>query len=119
DTREDGEPLWKEKYDVQALNRMRATMGTYEWSALYQQQPTPESGGIFKRDWFMYYKYLPKYIDGWIQIWDLTFKDTDSSDNGVRQEWARKGANKYLIEKTRAKKNSTSTMQAINNMSNK
>lgn len=119
DTREDGEPLWKEKYDVQALNRMRATMGTYEWSALYQQQPTPESGGIFKRDWFMYYKYLPKYIDEWIQSWDLTFKDTDGSDYVVGQVWARKGANKYLVEQTRAKMNITSTMQAIRNMSNK
>lgn len=43
DKRKEGEALWPEKYDIAKLNQMRATIGDYQFSALYQQ--TPRSGG--------------------------------------------------------------------------
>ena len=30
----------------------KATAGEYDWSALYQQRPSPAGGGMFKREWF-------------------------------------------------------------------
>jgi len=47
-----GEALWPEWYDVEALARIKATIGPREWSALYQQQPQPDDGTFFQRDWF-------------------------------------------------------------------
>ena len=48
----DGKALWPEWYDEQALLRIKNTIGPREWSALYQQQPQPDDGTFFKREWF-------------------------------------------------------------------
>lgn len=43
----DGEPLWPERYDSEALDRIRANVGPRAWQALYQGDPTPEDGSYF------------------------------------------------------------------------
>jgi len=53
--REIDEPLWPERYDADELGRIRGTIGSYYFSALYQQRPVPPEGGLFKRSWFRYY----------------------------------------------------------------
>lgn len=55
----DGKALWPEWYDVPALERIKATIGQREWSALYQQQPQPDEGTFFQRDWFKEWEVLP------------------------------------------------------------
>jgi len=47
-----GEALWPEWYPVDTLDRIKATIGPREWSALYQQRPQPDEGTFFKREWF-------------------------------------------------------------------
>ncbi|MES2295219.1 MAG: terminase family protein [Pseudomonadota bacterium] len=47
----DGEALWPEWYPLETLQRIRDTIGPREWSALYQQQPQPDEGTFFQRDW--------------------------------------------------------------------
>ncbi len=47
-----GEALWPGRYPVVQLERTREQIGTYSFSALYQQQPVPAEGGVFKRAWF-------------------------------------------------------------------
>lgn len=59
---EDGEALWPERYPVETLERIRATIGPREWSALYQQKPTPDEGAYFKRDWFRTYRVRPQQL---------------------------------------------------------
>jgi predicted phage terminase large subunit-like protein len=54
-----GEALWPEWYDVGALNRIKATIGPREWSALYQQRPQPDEGTFFRREWFGTWDRLP------------------------------------------------------------
>ncbi len=54
-----GEALWPEWYDLEALERIRASIGQREWSALYQQQPQPDEGTFFQRDWFKFWSVLP------------------------------------------------------------
>jgi predicted phage terminase large subunit-like protein len=58
----DGKALWPEWYDVEALDKIRATVGPREWSALYQQMPTPDEGDYFKREWVQYYDDVPKHL---------------------------------------------------------
>lgn len=51
--------LWPEWYDIPALERIKATIGAREWSALYQQKPQPDEGTFFQRDWFKEWEKLP------------------------------------------------------------
>ena len=44
--------LWPEWYDLDSMRRRRSNMLLRDWSALYQQEPTPADGEFFKRDWF-------------------------------------------------------------------
>ena len=37
----------------------KETVGTYAWSSLYMQTPTPSSGGMFKREWWKRWAALP------------------------------------------------------------
>jgi predicted phage terminase large subunit-like protein len=55
----DNEPLWEAAYPLPALERIRRNTLPRFWSALYQQNPVPEEGSYFKRDWFHYYDQLP------------------------------------------------------------
>jgi predicted phage terminase large subunit-like protein len=54
-----GAALWPEWYPVPALERIKATIGPREWSALYQQQPQPDEGTFFQRGWFNEWASLP------------------------------------------------------------
>lgn len=45
-------PPWPERYDAAALTRLRDNMDRRQWMALYMQNPTPEDGTYFKREWF-------------------------------------------------------------------
>lgn len=51
--------LWPEWYDRATLDRIKDTIGPREWSALYQQQPQPDEGTFFQRDWFKEWEELP------------------------------------------------------------
>ncbi len=53
--RHPGEPLWPDRYDLAALEGIKKTVGSYYFSALYQQRPVPPEGGLFKKSWFRYY----------------------------------------------------------------
>lgn len=53
-----GEYLWDDPsgYNyAQYLRDRQRELPPVEWSALYQQQPTPEEGEYFQKDWFRWY----------------------------------------------------------------
>lgn len=50
--RKKGEALWPEKYDLVALENIKKTIGSYDWSALYQQEPMTAETQEFKQEWF-------------------------------------------------------------------
>lgn len=49
------DPPWPERYDRPALERLKANSDPRKWSALYMQNPTPEDGTYFRREWFEFY----------------------------------------------------------------
>lgn len=57
-----GEPLWPEAFPLKTLETIRQTIGSREWTALYQQRPAPDEGAYFKRDWFKSYDKLPEHL---------------------------------------------------------
>ena len=52
--RKEGEALWPDKFPLDALKRIRTAVGSYEFSALYQQTPIDEENRKFKQDWYRY-----------------------------------------------------------------
>lgn len=56
---EKGEALWPEQYPLDALEKIRSAVGPRDWSALYQQRPSPESGNYFKAEWLRTYETPP------------------------------------------------------------
>jgi len=49
---DEGEALWPAWYGIEALTDTKKEVGERDWNALYQQEPTPDSGTFFKREWF-------------------------------------------------------------------
>ena len=81
-----GEPLWPGRYDLNELERIRYTTGSYWWSALYQQRPQPPEGGLLKRFWIKYYKTyeLPPLEELSVyQAWDLAISTRETADYTV------------------------------------
>src|SRR5262249_57946180 len=48
-----GDALWPEKFDSEALARIKANTTAQDWAALYQQEPTQEVGSYVKEDWLI------------------------------------------------------------------
>ena len=56
---EDGKALWPEAYPIETLERIRGNTQPRFWSCLYQQQPTPDEGTYFLKDWLKTYTEVP------------------------------------------------------------
>ena len=55
-----GEYLWPEWFNADHWANFEGKPRT--WASLYQQRPTPDSGGQFERDWFGWYDETPKNL---------------------------------------------------------
>lgn len=119
DPRELGEALWPTRFDATAMSQMKVTVGSRVWTSLYQQKPAPDSGTIIDRSWWKFYSVAPENFDDVITSWDLTFKDGPKADFVVGQVWGKKGADKYLLDQTRARMTFTQTIEAFQNLSKK
>lgn len=75
--RAEGEPLWPERYDREALlriqKRVSLSLGSQVWDAQYQQTPSTPEGGMFSRDWpTIARKVVDVATTGqWVRRWDL------------------------------------------------
>jgi predicted phage terminase large subunit-like protein len=54
-----GAALWSDQYPVDALESIKRAIGPRDWSALYQQEPSPETGDYFKLEWIKSYDTPP------------------------------------------------------------
>lgn len=75
-----GEALHPDRYDIDALLRIKRTLGMRYWSALYQQNPMTDEGAYFSRENFRYRDELPLGMDIY-QAWDLAISDEQVKAN--------------------------------------
>lgn len=54
--RKPGEALWPERYGCEALEEIRAGVGSYWFESQYNQKPQNPDGGIFKKEYFKFYR---------------------------------------------------------------
>jgi len=50
-----GRALWEKRFNIEKLNEIKSAIGSYWFSALYQQRPSAIEGGIFKRMSFKFF----------------------------------------------------------------
>ena len=60
--RQPGESYWPDYVPRWYLEQERISQTPRNWSALYQQRPSPEEGDYYRREWFQWYDTLPKYV---------------------------------------------------------
>ena len=60
--RSPGEALWPARYPTEELEATKTALGSYLWSALYQQKPSPAAGNKFKRAWFRYFEIDDEHV---------------------------------------------------------
>lgn len=58
--------LWPAWYPLKELQRIKDDVGPRDWSALYQQRPSPDEGTFFQRDWIRWYDEPPKHLHKYI-----------------------------------------------------
>lgn len=112
-----GEALWPEKYDVQALNAIRNTVGERDWLALFQQTPVASDSQDFRQEFFRYFEQADAdklQLDYYTGV-DLAISQKDAADNVVIRTVGkeRNKPNIYLIEETAGKLDPTATIEAI------
>jgi predicted phage terminase large subunit-like protein len=117
---------------VAQWEQRKANTDQRTWSALYMGRPTPDEGGVFPRTdgWARYDKPWHTERNGANHVpgaderpemelltsWDLTFKDTSSSDYVVGQVWLRIRGMVYLLDQVRGQMNFGATERAIRDL---
>lgn len=84
--REAGDPLHAERYDNEALDRIKRAVGPRDWQALYQQNPTPDEGDYFNKSMFQWYgaQEIPDYSElNFYTAWDLAIGEKEQNDYSV------------------------------------
>jgi hypothetical protein len=87
--RKQGDVLHPERESLETLDRMKAQIGSLQFSAQYQQEPIPLEGNIIRRDWFRPYDVLPpaSYDTRIVQSWDVAMTTGQNNDYSVCTTW--------------------------------
>src|SRR6516165_7622406 len=98
-TRQRGKALHPGRQPVAILDKIRRTIGEYNFAGQYQQMPSPQGGGMVKAAWFRHYaaNERPDKFDRIVQSWDTANKASELSDFSVCTSWGIKGKDLYLL----------------------
>ena len=98
--RRTGDVLDPEREPRATLEHIKATLGTYHFSAQYQQCPVPPGGAMIQWEWFGSYWDLPQRSsdDRIVQSWDTASKAEEINDYSVCTTWQVSGNRYYLID---------------------
>jgi predicted phage terminase large subunit-like protein len=94
-----GEALHPKREPLEVLDRIRRTIGEYNFAGQYQQSPAPLGGGLVKAQWFKRYRddERPERFDRIVQSWDTANKATELSDFSVCTTWGVSGKHVFLL----------------------
>ena len=74
-----GEALDPQRYAAAELLQTKASIGTRDWAALYDQKPRQEEGTIFKRPWLRYVEQAPALTYQCV-VWDTALEERTQND---------------------------------------
>lgn len=99
------EPLWPDRWGYDYLDDLRRRRGPYTWASIYQQNPIPAEGGIFRRKWFVNDNHpflnpanLPPMVHT-VRYWDLAMSGKDTADYSVGTKYGIDAeSNRYVLD---------------------
>jgi hypothetical protein len=102
-----GDLLHPEREPREVIDRIRQTLGEYNFAGQYQQEPAPAGGGLVKAEWLKTYTdaNLPERFEQVVQSWDTANKPTELADYSVCTTWGVKDKRFYLLHVLRRKVN--------------
>jgi len=100
-----GDLLHPEREPMRELDGLKNALGSFRFSAHYQQRPVPLEGEIIKWRWFRNYDSYPPLQSGdeIVQSWDTAYKAEELSDYSACSTWLVQGNLYYLIDVLRKK----------------
>lgn len=111
-----GEWLWTEWFPPKHWAQEKKSQGERNWSALYQQRPTPSEGGIFKRQWPKRYNARPAHEGVIIQSIDTGNKPGELNDPSVIGTWLWTRLGYYLLHVWRDRVDFPTLKHVVKNM---
>ena len=110
-----GELLHPERVPLAQLDQLKASMGTFHFSAQYQQDPVPEAGNLLRREWF---KTSASAASGnvqgrIVQSWDFAVKDSEQNDWTVCLTACVKGNSVEILDVFRERINYPAQREAV------
>jgi predicted phage terminase large subunit-like protein len=104
--RKTGEILHPERMDEAAIAQVKAETGAYAFAGQYQQRPSPEGGGMFRKEWIQYYDKI--HHDQFVKYMFVDPAYTKTADSDYTAIWiigAGEDNNLYVIDIVRDKLN--------------
>ena len=81
-------PMWGNFWDMDNLNKVKASIPLTKWNAQWMQNPTSEEGALIKREWWKKWEEdkIPelKYI---IQSYDTAYSKKETADYSAITTW--------------------------------
>ena len=137
-----GEPLCSVLKSLDELLELKRSMSLSMWSAIYQQSPSPETGGLLKRYNWRYWQpqganlppivvesedgrkieiiaeEIPKMFERAVMSWDLNFGDSRNGDVDfvVGLTIKTRGAKRFIIDRYKSRADFTETIRAMKQM---
>lgn len=109
---EPGDPLWPQRFHKQALAELKIALGSQAAAGQLQQNPAPESGGVFKLAWWRYDQ-SPPDCPVRIQSWDTAYSTKDSGAYSVGQTWGVSDKGFHLIDQLRERLDFPDLIRAV------
>lgn len=100
-----GEPLHAERESLENLENTRVSVGSYNFEAQYQQDPTPEGGTLFKEIWLQRYSNGSHAVtfDNVIDSWDTAAGTGPNNAYSCCTSWGIYKGRYYLLDCQRFK----------------
>jgi predicted phage terminase large subunit-like protein len=100
-----GDLLHEDREPRDVLENLKSTLGSFNFSAQYQQCPVPLEGELVKWSWFQFFDVRPARVpnDRIIQSWDTASKSKELNDYSVCTSWLVQGNSYYLFDVLREK----------------
>jgi predicted phage terminase large subunit-like protein len=119
--RKAGEALQPERESLETLSYIRQSLGSYNFSAQYQQDPIPVGGAIIKTEWLRFYdpEELPTGFRLTLQSWDTANKGGELNDFSVCTTWLAYFDKYYLIDVFRKRLDFPSLKRAVKDQASK
>lgn len=110
--RQPGEALWPARYPAEVLRGIEKARGSYWWSALYQQRPTPREGGFFKQHWFTIIDAAPAEVGQRVRCWDKAATE-GGGDWTVGVLMSRTAEGLFIVEDVRRVQESSGAVKTL------